>query len=34
MPQKTVSLSKKCILDTDHVSLILQDSPQVQRSKT
>lgn len=29
MPQKTVSHSKKCILDTDHVSLILQDSPQV-----
>lgn len=29
MPQKTVSLSKKCILDTDHVSLILQKSPQV-----
>ncbi|MCW6051124.1 type II toxin-antitoxin system VapC family toxin [Lyngbya sp. CCAP 1446/10] len=29
MPQKTVSLSKKCILDTDHVSLILQNSPQV-----
>jgi len=29
MSQKTVSLSKKCILDTDHVSLILQNSPQV-----
>jgi tRNA(fMet)-specific endonuclease VapC len=29
MPIKTVSLSKKCILDTDHVSLILQNSPQV-----
>ena len=29
MPQKTVSHSKKCILDTDHVSLILQNSPQV-----
>jgi tRNA(fMet)-specific endonuclease VapC len=29
MPLKTVSLSKKCILDTDHVSLILQNSPQV-----
>ena len=29
MPQQTVSLSKKCILDTDHVSLILQKSPQV-----
>jgi tRNA(fMet)-specific endonuclease VapC len=29
MPQKTISLSKKCILDTDHVSLILQNSPQV-----
>ncbi|MDQ2099450.1 MAG: type II toxin-antitoxin system VapC family toxin [Tychonema bourrellyi B0820] len=29
MPPKTVSLSKKCILDTDHVSLILQKSPQV-----
>ena len=29
MPQKTVSLSKKFILDTDHVSLILQNSPQV-----
>ncbi|MEG4091073.1 type II toxin-antitoxin system VapC family toxin [Microcoleus sp. Pol12B4] len=29
MSQKTVSLSKKCILDTDHVSLILQNNPQV-----
>ena len=29
MSQKTVSPSKKCILDTDHVSLILQNSPQV-----
>jgi len=29
MPLKTVSLSKKCILDTDHVSLILHNSPQV-----
>ncbi|MFS8117041.1 MAG: type II toxin-antitoxin system VapC family toxin, partial [Microcoleus sp.] len=29
MPQKTVSLSKKCILDTDHVSLILQNNSQV-----
>jgi tRNA(fMet)-specific endonuclease VapC len=29
MPQKTVSPSKKCILDTDHVSLILQNNPQV-----
>ena len=29
MSQKTISLSKKCILDTDHVSLILHNSPQV-----
>lgn len=29
MSQKTVSLSKKCILDTDHVSFILQNNPQV-----
>ena len=29
MSQKTVSLSKKCILDTDHVSLILHKSPEV-----
>jgi len=29
MSQKTVSLSKKCILDTDHVSLIIHKSPQV-----
>jgi tRNA(fMet)-specific endonuclease VapC len=29
MSQKTVSPSKKCILDTDHVSLILHNSPQV-----
>lgn len=29
MSQKTVSPSKKCILDTDHVPLILHNSPQV-----
>jgi len=29
MPQKTVCLSKKYILDTDHVSLILQNNSQV-----